>query len=331
MLKPIKTLVLMTLIPISLFAAPKEPGLFATFYTAKGIIITQLEFEKTPLTVANFVGLAEGTKSSNKSKGVKFYDGLTFHRVIGNFMIQGGDPDGNGTGGPGYKFADEFNPSLKHDKPGMLSMANAGPGTNGSQFFITHVPTPHLDGHHTIFGHVIKGQEVVDAIAMGDKMDSIRIQRVGAKAKSFKSDEAAFQALAKKKTGSSNNKYPGATAEILDQIKNAKTTASGLMYVVQQSGSGPKPTKGKNVKAHYTGRLLDGTKFDSSVDRGQPFEFAVGMGNVIPGWDEAFLDMQKGEKRTLIIPANLAYGEQGAGGVIPPNATLVFDVELVSF
>ncbi len=172
-------------------------GVYAEFDTTKGIITVALEFEKTPITVSNFVGLAEGTKKSNKPAGEPFYDGLKFHRVIANFMIQGGDPKGNGTGGPGYEFQDEFHPSLKHDKAGTLSMANAGPGTNGSQFFITHGPTPHLDGKHSVFGYVVSGQDIVDAISMKDCIDSLRIIRVGAKAKKFKGDEESFIAAVK--------------------------------------------------------------------------------------------------------------------------------------
>lgn len=312
-------------------AGAMEPGVYAEFYTTKGKIVTQLEYEKIPLTVTNFVALAEGTKKSNKAAGKPFYDGLLFHRVIANFMIQGGDPEGSGTGGPGYQFQDEFDSTLKHDRPGILSMANAGAGTNGSQFFITHVPTPHLDGRHTVFGHVVEGQDVVNAIAQNDKMDSVRILRVGAKAKKFKADEQHFQDLIKKKGETIAAKKKAAEAALDALVKKAKSTPSGLKYIVNQPGSGPKPTSGTSIKVHYAGRLTDGTPFDNSYTRGQPIEFKVGTGMVIPGWDEALLDMNKGEKRTLIIPPNLAYGPEGRPPVIPQNATLVFDVELVGF
>jgi cyclophilin family peptidyl-prolyl cis-trans isomerase len=261
------------------------PGVYAEFYTTKGKIVTQLEFEKVPLTVINFVGLVEGTKASNKPAGAHFYDGLTFHRVIPEFMIQGGDPQGNGTGGPGYQFQDEFDSTLKHDKPGILSMANSGPGTNGSQFFITHVPTPHLDGRHTIFGHVVQGQDVVNAIVMGNTMDSVRILRVGPRAKKFKGDEAAFQAQLKKSGGATaakktkedleRKKMESATNEL---IKKATPTASGLKYIITRPGVGAHPASGASVKVHYAGRLTDGKEFDNSYKRGQPIDFKVGTG-----------------------------------------------------
>lgn len=174
---------------------PLADGLYAKILTSKGDILIQLEFEKTPLTVTNFVGLAEGTKNSNRDKGIRFYDGLIFHRVIPDFMIQGGDPDGNGTGGPDYTFPDEIDSTLKHDAPGILSMANAGPGTNGSQFFITHTKTPWLDGKHTVFGRVIKGQDVVNAIRKGDTIKTIEIIRTGKKATAFKADQVSFETL----------------------------------------------------------------------------------------------------------------------------------------
>jgi peptidyl-prolyl cis-trans isomerase A (cyclophilin A) len=170
------------------YSEPKlEKGLYAEIETNRGKILVQLEFEKTPLTVANFVGLAEG-KIKNKVKGENkpFYDSLTFHRVIASFMIQGGDPQGNGSGGPGYAFKDEFVPELNFTGPGILAMANAGPATNGSQFFITHVATPWLNQHHTIFGHVVSGQEVVNAIVQGDIILHIKIIRKGKPAKKFK-------------------------------------------------------------------------------------------------------------------------------------------------
>jgi peptidylprolyl isomerase len=304
-------------------------GVYAVITTKKGDIVLQLEYQKTPLTVTNFVGLAEGSFT-----GKPFYDGLTFHRVIADFMIQGGDPQGTGSGGPGYKFADEFDPSLQFTGPGILAMANAGPGTNGSQFFITHVKTDWLNNKHTIFGHVIAGQDVVTAVAQGDTMDKVTIVREGTAAQAFKPTKASFDQLqtTAQERADAANKAAQAAAEkqVAGLIVGFTKTDSGLYYKVTKPGSGAQPKKGQTIAAHYEGRLVDGKVFDSSYARKQPLEFAVGIGQVIPGWDEGLLAMKVGEKRTLVIPPQLGYGARGAGGVIPPNAWLIFDVELVA-
>lgn len=311
-------------------------GLYAEMHTSKGLIVLRLAYEEAPLTVVNFVGLAEGTKDSNKPAGTPFYDGLTFHRVIADFMIQGGDPEGSGRGSPGYRFPDEIHPALRHDGPGVLSMANAGPNTNGSQFFITHKATPWLDGKHAVFGRVVQGQDVVNAIEQGDKLNRVTIVRMGDAAKAFKADQATFDGMiaeiAAAEEARAQKEYDDAMAALeAAHPGKMQTSESGLMYIVVEAGDGPRPQPGTRVQAHYTGKFLSGKVFDSSVPRGEPFAFEVGMGRVIKGWDEALLDMQKGEKRILVIPSHLGYGERGYPPVIPPRATLVFEVELVDF
>jgi FKBP-type peptidyl-prolyl cis-trans isomerase len=304
-------------------------GLYAKFNTNKGTITVNLTFEKTPGTVGNFVALAEGNmENSVKPQGKPYYDGLKFHRVIPDFMIQGGCPQGTGTGNPGYKFDDEFHPELTHDGPGILSMANAGPGTNGSQFFITHVETPWLDNNHTVFGKVVEGQEVVDAIAQGDTIETLEIIRIGDAAEKFNAIEA-FRAF----EGAREKRLAEERAAIANQLEKVSAgfneTKSGLRYQIIQKGTGKQAQKGNKVAVHYKGQLMDGTVFDSSYKRNQPLEFQVGVGQVIEGWDEGILLLNEGDKARLVIPSNLGYGSRGAGGVIPPNANLIFDVELV--
>jgi FKBP-type peptidyl-prolyl cis-trans isomerase len=303
-------------------------GIYAKFTTPKGAILVNLEYQKTPGTVGNFVALAEGNlENSAKPQGTPYYNGLKFHRVIPEFMIQGGCPLGSGTGNPGYKFDDEIHPDLKHDAPGKLSMANAGPNTNGSQFFITHVATPWLDGKHTVFGNVIEGQEIVDAVAQEDEMQ-VEIIRVGTEAEAFNAVEAfrTFEGSREKREAEEKNRLK----KQLDEIATGyDETASGLRYKVLQKGDGKKPAKGSIVSVHYKGQLIDGTVFDSSYKRKQPIDFSIGTGQVIAGWDEGIQLLQVGDKARLVIPSNLGYGANGAGGVIPPNATLIFDVELM--
>lgn len=320
------------------FEKTANDGLYAVIQTVKGNIFLQLHFEETPLTCTNFVGLAEGKLDATNGK--PFYDGLIFHRVIENFMVQGGDPLGTGTGGPGYKFADEFVPSLRHNSAGVLSMANAGPNTNGSQFFITHLETPWLDNMHTVFGKVVKGQNVVNSIVQGDKIDRLVIVRKGNKAKNFDCSQKRFDALATEVANKNAEKakvalqaiHNSAKEKIAQKWATATKTASGLYYVVTKQSTGVKPNAGQVVAVHYRGSLLEtGKVFDDSEMHGQPLSFPVGAGKMIPGFDEAVSDMRLGEKRTVIIPPELAYGDQNiANGLIPPNSYLVFDLELVS-
>ena len=289
-----------------------------------------LEFKKTPGTVGNFVALAEGNlENDHKKQGTPYYDGLKFHRVIEDFMIQGGCPSGTGSGGPGYQFDDEIHPDLKHDGPGVLSMANAGPGTNGSQFFITHGATAWLDGKHTVFGKVTEGQDVVDQIQQDDLMDKVEIIRVGEEAEAFNAVEAfrTFEGAREKRIAEA---AAAREAELEKLAAGFEKTASGLRYNIIQKGKGKQATKGAMVSVHYKGQLADGTVFDSSYARKQPIEFAVGVGQVISGWDEGIQLLKVGDKARMVIPSDLAYGSRGAGGVIPPDATLIFDVELMN-
>jgi len=300
----------------------------AKIKTNKGVIIIDLEYEKTPITVANFVSLAEGTMDNTaKPLGTPYYDGLKFHRVIDNFMVQGGCPQGTGSGDPGYKFQDEFHPDLKHDKAGVLSMANSGAATNGSQFFITHNETPWLDGKHTVFGYVTEGMDIVNSIVQDDVIELVTIIRNGTSA-DFDANKVFNEGISEAKKIEAENKLKAKQA-MKDLTKGATVTASGLAYKVINKGTGNiHPTSNNTVTVHYTGKLMDGTIFDSSVQRGEAATFPLNQ--VIPGWTEGVQLMVVGDKWTFIIPSDLAYGSKGipqAG--IAPNATLIFEVELL--
>lgn len=340
-LKPIFAALFLIAFTLEL-SAQTENGLYAKMTTNRGTILIKLFYKEAPLTVCNFVGLAEGKiKNTAKASGEPFYDNLKFHRVISkangdgqDFMVQGGDPKGNGTGGPGYSFADEFAPGLKHDGPGYLSMANSGPATNGSQFFITIVATPWLDGKHSIFGKVVEGQDIVNTSRTGDILQSVEIIRVGKDAKAYVADQAAFDKLKQDIINKEASAKANAETIFADWVKatypKALKTASGLYYVVEKEGSGTKAKAGDSVKVHYKGMFTDGRIFDESYGRGEPLSFTLGIGQVIPGWDEGIALMSPGAKYKLIIPSKLGYGEHGAGGVIPPNTTLIFETELIS-
>lgn len=329
-------------------------GLYANFQTSKGNMIVKFDDKDAPVTVANFVGLAEGKiENKAKTKGVPFYDGTIFHRVIKDFMIQGGDPKGTGMGDPGYKFDDEKN-SLQHTGKGILSMANSGPNTNGSQFFITEVATPWLDGKHTIFGKVVNGIDVIDTIANVEKgaQDKPKVDvvlekvSVFGKGDTYKNYDAAKIFNEGKGKIQENNKailakidaekkrkeeeFATNQQKLVDEMKaGMQSTPSGLFYKITKKTDGVAPQKGDQVSVHYAGKLIDGTEFDSSFKRNQPIDIPIGVGQVIKGWDEGIMLLKEGETATLLIPSELGYGANGAGGVIPPNAWLVFDVELV--
>ena len=310
--------------------APVAEGIFAQIETNKGTIVIDLNYKKTPITVANFISLAEGTNPdvSAAYKGKHFYDGLKFHRVINDFMIQGGDPLGTGSGDPGYKFRDEFT-DLKHESAGILSMANSGPNTNGSQFFITHKATPHLDGKHTVFGKVVTGMDVVNKIVQNDVMTKVTIVRKGADAKKFDAAKvfAAANEADKIAAVKEAKEREIMNAKVLKEFEGGATTASGLKYIVLKQGSGEKPVATSNVKVHYAGTLTNGTEFDSSIKRGEPIDF--NLNQVIPGWTEGLQLMPEGSKYKFYIPYHLAYGERAMGGVIPAKSDLIFEVELL--
>ena len=338
-------------------------GLYAKIETNKGSIIVQLDFDKAPVTVANFVTLAEGKNEFITNEHLKnrpFYDGLKFHRVIKDFMIQGGDPLGTGSGDAGYKFKDEFS-DLKFDKGGVLAMANNGPGTNSSQFFITHVETPWLDGKHTIFGHVVeKGMDVVNKIEQNDSILKVTIIRNGKAAKQFDAVKVFHDYFV---VESENQKKKMAEEATLDAkykvVREQKAayftalkskaikTATGLQYVITKKGGGKKPANGSTIYIHYAGFLENGSLFDSSIEEVaktfgkydpnraaqhgyQPIPFQAGRKDgMIPGFIEGIEKLSFGDKAVIFIPSNLGYGEAGAGGIIPPNANLIFEIELL--
>ena len=338
-----------------------DDGMYADLQTDKGDILLKLEYEVVPITVANFVSLAEGTNTfvDEKLAGKPFYDGLMFHRVVEDFMIQGGDPRGNGTGDPGYKFEDEFslndngNLQLTHDSPGILSMANSGPDSNGSQFFITHKEAKFLDGKHTVFGYVVLGQEVVDSIQKGDIINKIEIIRIGKEAKGFDAAQefnSYFQRIEEDKR-LSEEKREKMKAELLSFVEtnkpNAITMPSGLMIIPMKKGNGVKPAAGSKVPVNYAGYFTTGDLFDSNIKEiaetygkydsrrdkmggYSPFPMDFGRdAGLIPGFKEGLQQMNFGDKVMLIIPSHLGYGAQGSRGVIPPNTDLLFEIEII--
>jgi len=323
--------------------ADLDKGLYADIETNKGDILCKLYFEDTPLTIANFVSLAEGTNPnvSDSLKGAKFYDGLTFHRVMKNFMVQGVDPLANGTGGPGYKFEDEFPTDslgmLKyaHKGAGVLSMANGGPASNGSQFFITHRDTPWLDYKHTVFGKVTYGQSVVDSIEKGDVINHIRFIRIGHKATGFDAAKVFTKELKNSKL-MKQKRIDDARIKFVEDSKifqaaqgidKATKTDSGLQVLTLKKGRGKKFSETKKTTINYTISLADGKQIQTTVGRA-PFVFTLSKQPMIAGVKEALLKMRQGGKARLFIPYYLGYGEN-AYGPFPGKSDIVFELEII--
>jgi cyclophilin family peptidyl-prolyl cis-trans isomerase len=355
------------LIPIAAFAAvsilastscrkPKYPdGLYAEVQTNKGLVVLQLEFEKTPMTVANFVGLAEGTIANAAFPlGRPYFDGTKWHRVVPGHVIQCGIPQGAKTGadgGPGYEFPNEIVlPDLNHGRAGMVNMANGGPHTNGSQWCITLGDRSYLDGDYTVFGHVVEGMDVVFKIVPGDEVKTARIVRVGKAAKAFRPTTESFQAMvetAKARVREDDAKKRAAEdAAVESRWPDAVSLENGLRYIVMREGKGKPPDAGDKVRVAYSGTcLLSGKTFVSTEDGGRPywgetpapFEFEIGKTKVNPGVDAAVAQMKKGERRLVIVPAALGYGTGGFYAtqrpgekrfVISPNTLLVYEIEV---
>lgn len=318
----------------TLEAQELSEGLYARLNTPRGAVLVELAYERAPLTVTNFVGLAEGRLNSSRGAGVPFYDGLTFHRVVPGFVIQGGDPAGNGTGGPGYRFPDEFDPTLRHDRPGTLSMANSGPDSNGSQFFITLDATPWLDDRHSVFGHVVRGQEVVERIRQGDRIESVEIIRRGSGALAFQSGQNAFDRLVeehRRRSAEAQAEERRRAAGIIEERwPRARSTESGIRYVVREQGRGPVIQPGSRVTIHYDAFLLNSTEPFESTRQIDPVIVTTGEGRLLPGWEETLLTMRPEERRIIVLPPELAFGATGAGQKVPPNAFVVFDIEILA-
>ena len=335
-------------------------GLFAAINTTKGDIVIQLYYDATPVTVANFVSLAEGKNEqvTDSLKGKPYYEGVTFHRVIKDFMIQGGDRTGTGAGSPGYKFKNEYIDTLNFDVKGLIAMANSGPNTNGSQFFITHKETPSLNAGYTIFGKTVKGFEVVDSIAnvevnhaVHDQpttpviIENITIVRNGKAAKKFDAPEVMNEYF---------ENLENVGKELLKNAekdkKKATTLESGVkIYFTHKAENGTKPEMGSMVMVNATGYLeKDGSMFSTNVqeiaDKYAQLDTKRAQMNgykpmqmpydndprLIAGFREALLQMNIGDKVRAFVPSHLGLGERGDGGrgMIPPNSDLIFDIEI---
>ena len=324
-----KIIAIFSILISTLSFANLDDGIYAHIQTNKGEIIVELAYKKAPLTVTNFIALAEGTKQNNKGLGTPYYDGLSFHRVIDQFMIQGGDPNGDGTGGPGYMFADEFS-DLIHDGPGVLSMANSGPNTNGSQFFITHVPTPWLDGKHSVFGSVVKGMDVVNAIVQGDTIEMVKIERIGDEANEFIANEDSFNALVLKANeaiiAQQELRLQNFESYVVSNFPGAIQDELGYFTTITKKGNGSFASMGQIVTVDIA---LSANTGEVMRPPGSPIPFPLGTGEIISIIETNVQKMTIGEERTAIATYESVFGNAPSGN-IPQDAFLIFDLVLIS-
>jgi len=324
-----KIIAIFSILISTLSFANLDDGIYAHIQTNKGEIIVELAYKKAPLTVTNFIALAEGTKQNNKGLGTPYYDGLSFHRVIDQFMIQGGDPNGDGTGGPGYMFADEFS-DLIHDGPGVLSMANSGPNTNGSQFFITHVPTPWLDGKHSVFGSVVKGMDVVNAIVQGDTIETVKIERIGDEANEFIANEDSFNALVLKANeaiiAQQELRLQNFESYVVSNFPGAIQDELGYFTTITKKGNGSFASMGQIVTVDIA---LSANTGEVMRPPGSPIPFPLGTGEIISIIETNVQKMTIGEERTAIATYESVFGNAPSGN-IPQDAFLIFNLILIS-
>lgn len=307
-------------------------GLYAEIVTNRGDIVIRLEPEKAPLTTMNFVGLAEGTIDNEHAPGEPFFNGLTFHRVEPGFVIQGGDPDGNGTGGPGYEFPNEIHPDLRHDKPGVVAMANSGPDTNGSQFYITMRAVPHLDGGYSVFGEVVEGMDVVESIEVGDGMREVNILRYGEGVSGYDASTEAFEALKREELAEREAERVRTQEQALERVRErwpgiTELNETGILLAEVTPGSGAPPEQGDRVELHIVFTLLDGTQLDSTRDRGEPQSIVYLRDRLIRGLEIAVGTLGVGRRVIAVVPPELAFGSSGMPPEVPADSFVIFDVE----
>jgi peptidyl-prolyl cis-trans isomerase A (cyclophilin A) len=328
-------MILCFLSPFLLTAEERElpPGLYARFTTRKGDLLFLLNYERLPRTVSNFVALAEGKMDTGDSSG-PYYTGQKFFNEIKGYALFLGDPEGSGDGGVDYTIPRERGALLSTGTPGSLVMVSQKGEDHGSQIMIMLSGDPFLDRKYTAFGQLQLGQKNLMKLKRGDIVQSVSIIRVGAKAQAFRPDADSVNKMIKEARVEQRQLFAEEQPEVaavLDELgDDIQQSETGIFFKITKYGEGGKPRPGSTVRMHYSGRLLDGQEFDSSYRRGEPFQFTIGVDGVIPGWVETAISMQSGEKRTIILPPELAYGKNGYGP-IPPDSWLIFDIELVDF